>query len=98
MTTETRPDVVLESISNSTDGEPVLARYFLRDALDILRPNIDAGPKDCAKFRKQRLLGSRGEVRGPHDVEHDLLKRRLHDLQLLNSWDGRQRALDQGHA
>src|SRR6516162_10675259 len=98
MTAETRSPVELAAMSDPADGEAVLTRALLRDALHVARADVHARPEHPAKLGKQRLLGGGGEIRGAYHVHHDLPGRWLHDLHLLQARNRGQRALDQRDA
>src|SRR5271156_1120943 len=98
MTTETRSLSAPTDMSDPTDRETVLARALLRDALKIPCADVDPGTKHGAKLCQQRLLCAGAEIRRTHDVEHDFVGGRLHHLQLLQTRDGSQGTLHQGHA
>src|SRR5579862_9071601 len=99
MTTDTRSFVRLPDIpSDPADREAVLARAFLRDALDVLGTKIDARPEHPAQLLEQGALAVGGIVRGAHDVQDDVLVARLHDLHLLDAGNRRERALDERYA
>src|SRR5580704_5059555 len=100
MTTETSGAGVsgFTGASDLADREAILARALLRHALEKLRAKGDALAEDAVQLRQQRRLARSGEIRGAHDVQHDLIATRLHDLQLLDAGNGGEGALHQRDA
>src|SRR5882762_4352825 len=98
MTTDTRSPAGLPDMSDPADRKAVLARALLRDTLHVLCPDVDPGTKHRAKLGEQRLLGRSAEIGRAYHVQHNLIRGRLHDLQLLEPWYRRQRALHERHA
>src|SRR2546429_85925 len=98
MTTDTRSPAELPDMSDAADRKAVFARALLRDVRHVFRADVDPGAEYRAKLAQQRLLGRRAEVGCAHDLQHDVIQRRLHDLQLLEPGNRRQGPLHQRHA
>src|SRR5213082_3462974 len=98
MTTDTRSPAELPGMSDAADRKAVFARALLRDVRHVFRADVDPGAEYRAKLAQQRLLGRRAEVGCAHDLQHDVIQRRLHDLQLLEPGNRRQGPLHQRHA
>src|ERR1700737_3965047 len=98
MTTETRSSARLPGMLDPADGKAVLTGPLLRDALHVFCPDSDAGAEHGAKVGEQRLLGRGAEVRRTYHVEHNLVDRWLHHLQLFEARYRGERALHQRHA
>src|SRR6266480_1861236 len=89
-TTDTRSPAELPDMSDAADRKAVFARALLRDVRHVFRADVDPGAEYRAKLAQQRLLGRRAEVGCAHDLQHDVIQRRLHDLQLLEPGNRRQ--------
>src|SRR5256886_17499978 len=79
MTTDTRSPAELPDMSDAADRKAVFARALLRDVRHVFRADVDPGAEYRAKLAQQRLLGRRAEVGCAHDLQHDVIQRRLHD-------------------
>src|ERR1700687_1975457 len=98
MTTDTRSPAELPDTSDPADRKAVLARALLRNAFHVLCPDVDPRTEHRAKLSEQRLLRGWGEIRRTHHVQHNVIERQLHHLQLLEPRYRRQRALHERHA
>src|SRR2546430_17026248 len=78
MTTDTRSPAELPDMSDAADRKAVFARALLRDVRHVFRADVDPGAEYRAKLAQQRLLGRRAEVGCAHDLQHDVIQRRLH--------------------
>src|SRR5258706_10257036 len=98
MTTDTRSPAGPPDMSDPADRKAVLARALLRNTFQVLCPDVDPGTEHRPKLGEQRLLGRSAEIGRAYHVQHNLIRGRLHDLQLLESRYRGQRALHERHA